>query len=356
MEDFLKLANTVDGITTFSDFHAHQFQEFSKLDKEFGTDRFKEQCRVLDDVFNQAEKGNHMVVFAGDLFHKRGAVDTLVMNQVIRVFKNHSKTPVILVRGNHDSKTNSLYTESSLEPLALLDNVIIASEPTVIETDRANFVCLPYGDEVAEMKEFLKGAVDNKDTSKYNYLVAHVGVSGAVTGKTSHRLEGAFGSEDLYPTEFDAVILGHYHKRQFIGGHLNMFYCGSTMQNLFSDEGQDKGVFDIVYGELPKFVAIDSTKFITIDVSNLPEDFDEIVDRHYIRLTGTTEEVKSINRALPDNATNIRVMEVKEYNTELRLDITPTMNPIQITQAYATKHCPNALDLAVQCMVEAIQN
>lgn len=358
---FYKLAESKVGVTAFSDLHAHIFQEFASVDGQYGSSRFKVLCDTLETVIKSAITRNNILVFAGDLFHKRGAVDTIVMNNIIRIFEKYPEVPTILVRGNHDSKTNSLYSESSLEAFKLMPNVIVVDTPEIVSTSSVDFLCLPYGDEVDEMKEFLSEKLSK--LTKPTFVVAHVGIDGASTGKESHRLAGAFGTSDFQADNplVIAVILGHYHKRQFLGGHKNMFYCGNTIQNTYSDEGQDKGMFHIsgfTKGAPIEFEAIDTPKFITVEADKAPDNLEELMTKHYVRFLGSSEEVASVRKVAEElGVTNIRVQEVKDYSDrEARLGITPKSTPLEVTSAYAKQHYPEAEDVALACIQEALNN
>lgn len=360
MRDFYELAEKAVGVTAFSDFHAHLFQEFSKVDAEYGSDRFRTQCNALETVLDVADGKNHIVVFLGDLFHKRGAVDTLVMNHILRIFAKYSDVPILMIRGNHDSKTNSLYSESSLEAFKFMKNIKVVDTPELVSTRHAEFLCIPYGDEVDYMKEVLADGISK--LTKPGFILAHVGVDGASTGKESHRLEGAFGTADFQADNpnVTAVLLGHYHKRQFLGGHNNMLYCGNTVQTSFSDEGQEKGMYHVngfTKGSEIEFQAIDAPMFLTIDGNNVPDNIEELLEKHYVRFIGTSSQIKAVQTAIESTGTtNIRVMEKKDYDTEARIAITPKSTPEEVTKAYARQYFPKAEGVALECLKEALNN
>ena len=52
----------MNGLVFFTDFHAHLFMEFAKHDDEFYTDRFKEQCGVLERILKYAADNKYGVV------------------------------------------------------------------------------------------------------------------------------------------------------------------------------------------------------------------------------------------------------------------------------------------------------
>lgn len=347
---------TKKNIIFFTDFHAHDFTEFSKPNAENISDRFQEQLDVLEQVFTIAREKSADVVFGGDLFHKRGAVDVRIFNRVFNVIGSNPDIRTILVRGNHDSYTNSLDTDSSLDTFQSLPNVEVITSPRSIEMGSYTLHGLPYGDEVVEMKTWINNTVATMKDTK-NILVAHIGVDGATTGKGSHRLEGAFSVADLHTDKFDYVLLGHYHKRQELTA--NCVYGGNTIQTSFSDEGQDKGVYflDLQGADIiSTFIPIESRKFITIEGNDIPENIEEIMENNFVRFIGNQKQLKVIEKLKKDDSidfTNMRVMMEKDYTVKMDINIEPSSTPDAVVTAYADKFYPTAKKVALECLKEA---
>ena len=327
----------------FTDFHAHLFKDFSKPDEHCYTDRFKASIDTLITILDQAKTDEVPVIFGGDLFHRRTYVDSRVLNAVFKVFASHPEVPVYMVRGNHDSVTNSIRTVSSLDVFSFLPNVTVITEPRslVIETQGHSLLLygLPYGEETAEMKSWLNEQAEtlegyNKIQKALSLLVAHIGVEGATTGRHSHTLEGAFTVGDLHPETFDAVYLGHYHKRQELLP--NVIYGGNTIQTSFSDEGQVKGYHALILeGETlqMQFKEIPNKMFITVTGDEIPDN--ETLTNNYIRFVGTEEQAKAV-QALKDTEQlmNLRITVQKDYNDKARLGITTETSEEEIVTAY----------------------
>lgn len=337
----------------FSDLHCHIFTEFAKPDKEYVNTRFREQMDVLKQVVGLANDHGADLLFAGDLFHKRGAVDTRVLNRVFDELAKAENT-VHLLRGNHDAVTNSLRTDSSLYPLTTLPNVHLYSDLGVVEYDDHRLVMVPYGDEVAEMKEYIaKQAVQDE---KVNILVSHLGVEGAMTGNSSHRLAGAFGIGDLHPDKYEYILLGHYHKPQTINHNEKHRYIGSTMQNSFSDSDEPRGVCLVTVGDenTIEFIPIESKRFVTVDGSDIPTNLEDLIQNHYVRFLGNSEQVKVMEQVSKDiDMTNTRVMLERDYEVKSRIGIDQSSSPEEITKAYVGKNNPDVLAEALECIREA---
>lgn len=340
----------------FTDFHAHLFKDFSHPDAKYHTDRFKAQLDTLETILCQAREDDLPVIFGGDLFHKRIYVDSRVFNPVFEMFEAYSDVTVYMVRGNHDSVTNSLRTVSSLDTFSSLPNVTVISTPQIIVHPTFMLFGLPYGEETEEMKEWLTKTADtHKDNKLPKVLVAHVGVEGATTGKYSHTLEGAFRASDLLPEAFDYIYLGHYHKRQELLP--NMIYGGNTIQTSFSDEGQTKG-YHLLYQDGDKvqteYIEIPNKMFITITGDEIPSD--DILRNNYIRFTGNEEQAKIVQTIRDEeNLTNMRITVQKEYNDGSRLGITAETSEEEIVSAYVeSKELGDAVEQkALACLREA---
>lgn len=336
----------------FSDAHMHVFTEFAKPDKDYVNTRFKEQVEALEKVVELANDSGSDILFAGDMFHKRGSVDTRVINRVFDTLAKSENT-VHLLRGNHDSVTNSLYTDTSLHPLTALPNVRLYSEPEVVEYTDHRLVMVPYGDEVDIMKDFIRE--NAKDDGKKNILVGHFGVEGALTGNGNHRLAGAFTYSDLQPDKYDYILLGHYHRRNVFNGNPKHIYVGSTMQNSFSDTDEEKGAYLVeVESNSITFLPIHTKRFITIKGDDIPDNLEELMQNHYVRFLGSPEQVKVMERLPEDiDLSNTRVMLERDYTVASRLNIDQSSSPEEITKAYTEKHHPKALEEAMECIREA---
>lgn len=341
-----------DGILFFTDFHAHLFSEFAKPSENFYTDRFETQMKVLREILFEASNRNYGIIFGGDLFHKRTAVDIRVFNSVYLTFADYcDEIPFIyLVRGNHDSFDNSMGSDSSLDTFKTLANVQVVSNPMVdevsIQGTTKTLYFMPYGEEVDEMKATL-AQYGEQAKDKDSILIAHLGIDGALQGLSSHRLASAFTLGDLHADSYELVYLGHFHKRQNLAS--NVFYGGSTMQLTFNDEGQDKG-YDLYNDETRTFVKVDTPKFMTFD--HWGDDTQAAIDRgDYIRLQLPEQDAKRITTEAKQEDSqlldNIRVEAQADYEVKTRLDIKADNTPVQVTDTYTKTYYPAYHDEAI---------
>ncbi|ARM68963.1 recombination exonuclease A [Staphylococcus phage vB_Sau_CG] len=340
----------------FTDSHFHLFTNYAKPDEQYVNDRFREQIQALQKMFDIAREEDATVIFGGDLFHKRNAVDTRVYNKVFETFQLNRDIEVLMLRGNHDSVTNSLYTDSSIEPFGYLPNVEVCKNLDTLgflgEEQDINIVMAPYGDETEEIKEFIK----NKYVEdRVNILVGHLGVEGSLTGKGSHRLEGAFGYQDLLPDKYDFILLGHYHRRQYFQNP-NHFYGGSLMQQSFSDEQESNGVHLIDTEKMTtEFIPIHTRRFITIQGEDIPENFEQLIEEdNFIRVIGTANHAKVLEMDDSMKDKNVEVQIKKEYTVEKRIDSDVSDDPLTIASTYAKQYSPESEQEILECLKEVL--
>lgn len=335
-----------------SDTHFHNWTEFARPDEEYVNSRLAEQIRALESVFEMAREEQADIIFAGDLFHKRQSVDTRVFNAVYEVFEDNRDVNVYGIPGNHDKVTNSLYSDSSIDTFKFIENTEIATEMQQIQLHDTDLTMIPYGDEVEEIKDYL--AELEVDDSKTNILVAHLGVSGSLVGQGGHRLEGAFSYEDLQPDKFDYIMLGHYHRPQTLQQEDKHIYVGTLTQNTFSDEGHTPGavLIDTEKSSVER-LEVPSTRFVTIDGSNIPEDIESLLETSYVRFRGSREQARALENVAED-LSNVRISVEELKEVETRIEIDSTTRPEAITEKYMEEYYPNSVDKALECIKEAI--
>ncbi|ALA13001.1 recombination exonuclease [Bacillus phage TsarBomba] len=353
-------------LINFSDFHLHNFEDYAKpmTYNFFGremelTDRLVAQIETLNKIFAIAHENDADILFDGDFFHARNRIPTLVFNLGFdTIYENMMRYPNInmyMIVGNHDQKDNSPMPEHSLRTFRTIPRVTILDDFKPVHTGSCMIYPVSYSDDIAMAKTKIKEFAEHaKTVQEPTILVGHLGVDGSETGRYSHRLEGAFQLGDLYPHVFTYVALGHYHKRQFLGGTDNTFYSGNPLQASFSDEGQDKGVFHLNVETIgkPEFIPIENKKFITLD--HIPENIQEIVDNNYVRLI-LPQELATEVAVFKENTDNVRLEIKKEYHTETRINIAVTSSEKEIVEAYAKEYAPEIVDLALDILKEAME-
>jgi len=357
----------------FADFHAHLWKEFDKKGGETGSLRLDVQVNTLRYIRKWCkDNGIQYVLFAGDLFHQRGKVDTVVFNAVYNeIEKFHSDgISIIMIAGNHDQYDNSDVPENSLHPFKKLEGVHVydtvgthrihkssVSDTAGVEPD-VEIVLAPYSKNAQMIKEYIAN-VEKKDYPQI--LLFHLGISGAFVGNGNYPMADAFDVEDLRPDLFKYVIGGHFHKRQTLGGHEHAFYCGAPLQHSFGDEGEDKGFYVVDTNRRwdVTFVPVPNPRFVTVKGGVVDERIcinllSTCVDEgHYLRLQVTAEELDEWNKILPEGL-NYKVELQKEYVQQKRSEVKVGMGFEEIVAKYADENRPDAKEVGLELIREAL--
>lgn len=348
----------------FGDLHAHAFSEFSEPDEVTGNSRLTSIINCLKFMREYCIKnGIKYVLDAGDIFHKRKAVDTTTFNLVFNEIKAFSDAgiTVIMIPGNHTQVDNSDFPEHSIEPFKEIENVLVLDkfkEHTIqVDDTQENDIFIfpaPYSKNAEMVKKKLdKYAYDisNHGIEKQSILLGHLGVSGAFVGKSSYAMADAFTVDDLFPHHFQFVVLGHFHKSQDLGGYKHVFYTGAPIQHNFNDSGQDKGCWVIdMETQTKEFVEIPSPKFITVTDWKAVDQKE--LEGNFVRYQVPASEVEELSENLPETSKH-RLEVQKSYDTEKRIDIDFSKSFEEIISEYAKEFKPEAEEIGLEIFRES---
>lgn len=237
------------------------------------------------------------VGFLGDWYHIRYTISVRLMNAVRdELLRWHEDgIRVYMIPGNHDQI--DIHGRNALEVLGDLPNVEVYTVPTW----NHHGLWMPYRASNDVLKAELAQAIACQATMPYAgqplTLFIHHGVRGALMNDTKANTEG-LGVEAF--AGFNAILCGHYHKRQTLD---RLTYIGSPWQTTAAEAGQPKGCAhwdgtrlqftDMAWG--PRFFNVAHTggKFV------MPKGATER-DEVRVKTTGATAEAdaKKIGKAL----------------------------------------------------------
>lgn len=241
-----------------ADVHAHNYAQFATPDATYGNSRLGDVIRCLYQMRAEAlERGIADLVVVGDLFHTRGMLSVSVMNEVRKVLRSivDSGIKVHLLAGNHD-QANKAGTMTSIHQFHDFCNVY--EDFTVYDK---NCAFVPFRENKQDIIDMFNEAAKRK----VDYVFAHCGVIGATIGTAEYQPAEEVSVADLKPERFKKVLLGHYHKMQYLAK--NMFYLGNLCQTCFSDAGLEKG-FWLIDGDSESVVDTVAPKFIVQELSD----------------------------------------------------------------------------------------
>jgi len=295
----------------------------SKLDATTGmnarlVDRFRCAKFCVDDGL---ARGAAMVVSCGDLLNspKPTPTELGLARQVIEAATSRD-VPWIQLLGNHES-SRSYWELHAIDPLRRIPGLTIVDTPCLLDVWRSGqdglrvcaagegpmqdvelqLACLPFpnpqfllrdeetrklspGDRNllirAKLMDCARGLAADRLAGVPRILLGHWSVDTAAAG-TQNRLmllggEFTLNAHELSALGFDAVLLGHIHKRQEIGDlTVPVVYCGSPEACSFGEEGEQKGYYlhqaagvDDPGGGTIQFIETPFRKLVTLSASD----------------------------------------------------------------------------------------
>lgn len=355
-------------IVAIGDIHCHNWKDFSKTINVYWDDsvgRYKESeeteefdipmnSRLLNILNGLADVRDYcinnsvkLVLFAGDLFHARGSVETTVYNSTYKIFETfyQSSIEVIMVSGNHDQPMSMIHSESSLYPFNRLNQVI--TEPKMVTysdgSELLNIICIPYSKDKKMNMEMIQKMLTESDENASKILLAHVGISGGLVGSGNFVMSDEYNLNELKAPKFKYCVFGHYHKPQVL--EYNSIYAGSLLQNTFNDEGDKHGfwVLDTNKRWDMELVPLDYPEFITIKDKSYDR---SVVNGNYIRIQANSSDVEDIMSDIESdevgmecsNNNMIRLEIEKDYDSNSRSGISIVMSTEDIIRTYVEEN------------------
>jgi hypothetical protein len=272
-----------------ADVHAYNNLPFAKIDRETGySDRLRDVISVLDQMKTYAVKNCiHDIFILGDLFDKRmldGVTLPLVVETVARMAKNVGT--VHIMGGNHEA-TNAQADHYTTNVFATVPNVRVISGAQKIEG--ISFWALPYKPE-KQYRETLEDMTDEFRAIRGEvFLLIHQAVYGARVG--SWLCPDGIRAEELSP--YAGVLAGDFHTHQEFLPDMRGYYVGAPLQHNFGDAGENRGVWDVTFGDdnsmVSKFVPIESPKFHVWQMGFGPDGFEaddapDVMPNDYVQI------------------------------------------------------------------------
>ena len=340
-----------------ADVHIDDYADYAKPvpGKSYGS-RMKV---ILDSIRKSYQiavtKGCSGMVINGDYFNRRSSMSPTIYQEGINCLLDAIKdTPAgfntYIVVGNHDEQGR--YTEPNsvdiFNHFGTADHPIhVYSEVTLEDLPDSQLMFVPFSEDTERIKQDIQDKL--VQVSKPLTVFAHLGIEGSVSGRWSHRLDGAFNLTDLGWNNPNTVgiLAGHYHTRQVLKQEGNKIarYTGDLTELNFNDIddngwGADRGmdIVNTVTGE-QEFVPIENPKFIVINLDTTSKSSDEIMDiqkDNYVRIVTSKKEVMDDFKEV-ENADNISFDYKPKQETKSRLGIKSTASEQEIVTAYC-KH------------------
>jgi DNA repair exonuclease SbcCD nuclease subunit len=130
-----------------SDLHYHDWQNYAKVDSSGKNSRLEDIKNCMSQVLSGThEAGAKDLWVLGDVFHKRGMVDTISLSYFSDFVAEarHFGIHLHVLVGNHDMATQDSSGYTSLDPWKSAGNVTIYGEDIVVRRGNSTIAVLPY--------------------------------------------------------------------------------------------------------------------------------------------------------------------------------------------------------------------
>lgn len=229
------------------------------------------------------------LIIGGDLWQSRSAqtLNTLMAVRDALLKADKLKIDVTIAEGNHCKvDQESIYGYSHIYDQ--YPGVTVVDDVKCYNYGILCLYIMSYFPENGSFTDRLKAVVSELDTSNINILYIHEGINGALSVPNDNELPTKIFSD------FNKVLVGHYHNRCAIKG-TNIEYIGSSRQHNFGED-EEKG-YTILYSD-------GSTRFVKNQVN--------------MRYAVLEFDSQSINDKLLDNIRDIRKNPLYLVKTKIK--------------------------------------
>ncbi len=290
-------------VLLFSDHHSHNWKPHSTLTDKGLNSRLEYGLDVLKQIKNIVKLQRiSRVYFAGDLFHIRNPINTQLFNLTYDAIAEIADVTdwMYMLVGNHDQLNKvgnvcNVHTFNDIPKLTVMDNIEWHTEwhtsCSGTNDDPLFTLSIPYSSDIETIKTIIKSETKHlkKDPKAKYILLGHLGINKAIVGSNHVLVDKILLSvEDLCPSYFDQVFLGHYHKPQLLAD--NVHYIGSTMAQDWGDVGDRRGclIWDTITNQIefselssPRFLVDPDTSYARDNFIKLTANYDETLQKKY---------------------------------------------------------------------------
>ena len=177
--------------------------------------------RAIDKI---VEAAPDIVLIAGDVFHAVRPTNTAIVHafqQFSRLKQSLPDAVIVMIAGNHDTP-RAVETGCILRLFSPLGIHVVHGEPERLTFPDRDLSILAVPDALRDHP-----VLEPDPAAKHNILLIHCEITGmlAATGAVQERSGIEISPEEIKPTRWNYVALGHYHVYRQLAP--NMYYAGS---------------------------------------------------------------------------------------------------------------------------------
>lgn len=283
------------------------------------------------------------LIIGGDLWQSRSAqtLDTLMaVREAILTATKQYDLNIIIAEGNH-CKVNQEQYEGYSHIFSDYEYVEVVNESSRLDiSDTACLWIMSYFPENGSFTERLNSVKSHLDSDRTNLLYIHEGIKGGLSTPSDNEVPANIFSD------FDAVLVGHYHDRKKIPG-TKIEYIGSSRQHNFGED-EEKGYTILYTNGSTKFIKNEVNqryKVIDVNISEMNEDLMDMLadiksDPRYkvkVRIKCDSTQSSSVDKAKLSECGVTKIELVTEQTTVTNVDnsvITQKFDKAGIKQKY----------------------
>jgi len=263
------------------------------------------------------ERGIKTIVISGDIFHSKKEVNNKTYNIVKNEFFDVLKKAgfrVDIIPGNHDYFYKNSSDIKSISNLEEFDNITIYDKPTIMK-EYNNIGFVPYLANSEEKKDFL--SFIKTQCTQTKVLIGHFDIAGFVM--TKQYVSDSGFNQNVFK-DFQSVISGHFHIRQYNG---NINYVGSPYQLTWNDAGDVRGmhILDTELGTLD-FIPNPEEMYKKIeltqdtDIKELSETLLNFSNKHVKIISDNVDVSNKLLKNLKDTELDLKTFNLFEKDVE----------------------------------------
>jgi len=273
-----------------ADVHLHEHEKFKTFRDGYNSRLLDARDAVLEVAAKAKAQGAKTLIIAGDWFHSRKNVSIPCLDVSAKLIRKLRKDfEVYALLGNHDLSLDGSHT-------SILGQRFTAvwTTPGVYEVDGWKIGVLPWSDVPRDVDKAMKGIAAKKP----DFVVGHLGISGAKVGPSDFEMQGHVTLTDIRASV--PVFLGHYHKPQSVKD-ADVHYVGSPLQIDWGEAGEEKSF--VLFKSKSDWDRVDlevAPRFVETTAASMKND---ARPQDFVRITvGSKEEASRVRTILDQNA------------------------------------------------------
>ena len=261
--------------------------------------RHKEYRSIFKELYKAAKAlpDNSLIYIAGDIVHNKTDISPELIEITSEFLKKLADIkPTILIKGNHDTNLNNDTRLDTLSPIVNNlnhKNLFYLDKTDVYRIADCNFSVFEIADEVSNYIKAKDIEGENKIALFHGAIDSSATDAGFKVANEEHKI-------DLFE-DYDLVLLGDIHKRQFLNKEKTICYAGSLIQQNFGEAYENHGyiIWDVKTKSYEEFNIKNEYGYYTIHIKDgiINQDLSDIpkYPRLRFKIVNTTQaQIKEV--------------------------------------------------------------